>query len=112
MLKNGKRSTLTENRIKTIKDNWQIFRQQADAENEYEIAFLLAPDIVFPSRTGHSIASLVDALAEGLAWKSLVFCYETPKDFSEITWECSYSLAVYRKELANSIWDGPWVSGQ
>jgi glycosyltransferase involved in cell wall biosynthesis len=109
MLKNGKRSTLTENRIKTIKDNWQIFRQQADAENEYEIAFLLAPDIVFPSRTGHSIASLVDALAEGLAWKSLVFCYETPKDFSEITWECSYSLAVYRKELANSIWDGPWV---
>lgn len=109
ILKNGKRSTLTKIPIMTMKEDWQLFRQQADAENGFEVAFLLAPDIVFPTRTGHAIASLVEVLAEGINRKSIVFCYHTMENISELPWERSYSLAVYRKELSDSIWDGPWI---
>lgn len=99
---------MTKRPIMAIKENWQFIRQQTDTGSGYKIAFLLAPDIVFPTRTGHAIASLVDVLAQGLVKRSIVFCYNTQEDISELKWECSYSLAVYQKELVNSISDGPW----
>lgn len=74
----------------------------------FDVAFLLAPDIVFPTRMGNAIASLVDVLAQGLDKRSIVFCYNTQEDISELEWERSYTFAVYQKSLANSIWDGPW----
>ena len=69
----------------------------------FDVAFLLAPDIVFPTRMGNAIASLVDVLAQGLDKRSIVFCYNTQEDISELEWERSYTFTIYQKSLANSI---------
>jgi len=87
---------------------WEISPNPCDGDKpQYDIAFLLAPNIPIPSKSGNAIATLVTALASGMPYKSVIFSTKPPGEGEHIHFP-GYDVAYYQKNLTQSIWDrGP-----
>ena len=109
MWKNGNVFILTDpEHNPMISEHWQIIRSSNKLNQDYDVAFLIAPDIVMPPQAGHAIASLMTAIINGLERKCIVFCNGTTSTIKQSDGSKGYDLAVYRKGFSKRIWDGSW----
>jgi len=72
---------------------------------QYDIAFLLAPNIPVPNIGGNAIASLVTALAEGMQFNSIIFSMRPENSIENNSTHMQFHLAHYQKDLSPSILD-------
>ena len=95
---------MDDKRIST--NGWDIQAGQFyENASNYDVAFLLAPDIPVPSPTGNAIATLVTTLAEGMKFRSLIFSSKPASLKGNTPYQRKYDIAYYSKTLKQNALD-------